>query len=142
MKILKNLFGNNTKISTNDIADETGRLLSQSVIVESGSNANENWVRYADGTQICWVSRFQVGQGITTAIGNFFRSDPLEWTYPKPFISIPSITHSADVNVAYSWTSLGNRGASIANAVVCVISTTSNSTVIPSVSIVAIGRWK
>ena len=42
MKVLKNLFGNNTKISAEDIvikdSNNKARILDKSVIVNSGSN--------------------------------------------------------------------------------------------------------
>ena len=56
MKVLKNLFGNNTKISASDIAikdsNNKARILDKSVIVDSGSNENGSWVKWADGTMV------------------------------------------------------------------------------------------
>lgn len=54
MKIFKNLFGKNEKIHVDEIAVAPGLLLGGAVIVESGSNANGRYVRFGDGTQICW----------------------------------------------------------------------------------------
>lgn len=50
---------------------------------ERGSNANGEFVKFADGTMIC---NFQVaGAEITTASGDVFASDPYSWTFPATF---------------------------------------------------------
>ena len=58
MRVFKNLFGNGDKIHVNEIVykDDSGtpKLLSNGIIVESGSNENGEYIRFADGTQICW----------------------------------------------------------------------------------------
>ncbi|MDH1260426.1 phage tail protein [Pseudomonas atacamensis] len=54
-------------------------------VVESGSNANGNWVRFADGTQICTYSTG--GIGATTASGNSWTSGASTWTFPAAFVS-------------------------------------------------------
>lgn len=55
MKILKNLFGNNTKISADNIAvntDNGGVTLDNCVVIESGSNENGDWIKYSNGDMI------------------------------------------------------------------------------------------
>ena len=60
-------------------------------IIERGSNANGEYVRYADGTQICWTTpRPTVSRDI--ADGNVFRSallGPHNW--PIAFSEPPSV---------------------------------------------------
>ena len=47
-------------------------------VVESGENANGTWVRFADGTQMCWNhSAVPFGSGDGT------------WTYPMAFSATP-----------------------------------------------------
>lgn len=53
-------------------------------IVERGSNANGEYVRYADGTQICWGS---------TSTG---ASGPVTWTYPVAFASSTRVIGQID----------------------------------------------
>lgn len=61
----------------------TGIQLSGRNVVESSSNVNGTWVRFADGTQICW---FTAGATTaTTATGNGWNSAPSTWTYPAAF---------------------------------------------------------
>ena len=51
-------------------------------IVESGSNANGNYVKYADGTQICWVKDFLLDTFNNPDIRN-------TWTFPSTFNAAP-----------------------------------------------------
>lgn len=43
-------------------------------VIERGSNANGDYVRFADGTQICWRRRSFTAQDLTEAYGSTFRS--------------------------------------------------------------------
>jgi hypothetical protein len=54
-------------------------------IIERGSNSNGEWVRYADGTQICWVNSFTP----TTYWGA-----GADWLSPAIFSSTPTVTVS------------------------------------------------
>jgi hypothetical protein len=64
-------------------------------IIESGSNANGQFVRYADGTMICEV--IDIGNlTSTTATGNMFCSSSYStWTFPSAFIGVPAISGSS-----------------------------------------------
>jgi hypothetical protein len=74
-------------------------------VIESGSNSNGSYVRFADGTQIC---RHRVNAGSATAFGSGtfndpYRTAPLTWTYPAAFASKPeglgrAWTESASAN--------------------------------------------
>jgi len=74
----------------------TGNLL------EQGSNANGEYVRYADGTQICWRDGFTA---------NYFGADLLrsDWTYPAAFFAAPEFGNiitpasAADFTGASTW---------------------------------------
>jgi hypothetical protein len=58
-------------------------------IIQRGSNANGEFVRFADGTQIC--TRTTTASGVTVAAGNVFRSDPVTWTFPAEFAALPTV---------------------------------------------------
>lgn len=45
-------------------------------IIERGSNANGEYVRYADGTQVCYNVNFAAGNGTV-------------WTFPAAFVGTP-----------------------------------------------------
>ena len=55
-------------------------------VIERGSNSNGEFVRLADGTQICTISNFPVAS-INTAVGQIFRSGGQTWTTPAAFLS-------------------------------------------------------
>lgn len=58
--------------------------ISESVLPTSGSNTNGEWVRFPDGTQICW--------GTNTAIYADAWRTHLYQNYPVAFKDIPSVT--------------------------------------------------
>lgn len=64
----------------NDIA------LNGSSIVESGSNANGNYVKYADGTMICYMNISVTDQALNNAYGSNLYQGSRTWTYPVAFI--------------------------------------------------------
>jgi hypothetical protein len=64
-------------------------------VIERGSNANGEFVRLADGTQIC--SRVGLSAAaVTTTLGAVFRSVDIVWTYPAPFAVAPVVSGQAD----------------------------------------------
>lgn len=65
-------------------------------IIERGSNANGNYIRFADGTQICTRNDISVS-GITNAIGALFRPPAVTtWVFPSAFIAAPVVTAAVD----------------------------------------------
>ncbi|OHV84146.1 hypothetical protein [Rhizobium sp. LCM 4573] len=57
-------------------------------LVERGSNANGEYVRYADGTQICISPALNPSTSIAT--GSFFRSFPIVQGFPAAFVAPPA----------------------------------------------------
>ncbi len=57
---------------------------SQKHIAESGENANGRWIRFSDGTQICYAS-------ITIP---YLNANNLRytWYFPVPFVKVPSVS--------------------------------------------------
>ncbi|MPL74071.1 hypothetical protein SDC9_19880 [bioreactor metagenome] len=53
--------------------------------IERGSNANGEYVRFADGTQICTYSAVGAARPIMTAEGAIWRSTEYSWTFPASF---------------------------------------------------------
>jgi hypothetical protein len=65
-------------------------------IIESGSNANGEYVKYADGTMICWNYALTT-QASSTATGNMFRTATVStWTFPVTFLVDPVVSGQAD----------------------------------------------
>ena len=107
-------------------------------IVESGSNADGEWTRWADGTQICSVSSTPSTLTTSTAVGALARGS-VTWDFPIAFISTPtgcSSSLSANSN-EFAVTS----GGSTTEAIVTGWSVNGSSRT-RSPSAVAIGRWK
>lgn len=79
-------------------------------VIERGSNANGEYVRFADGTQICWSPQLEF-TAVTTVIGSGFRSDTVTWTFPAAFASATtlSIIPGQTGNVA-RWMAAQNPG--------------------------------
>lgn len=74
-------------------ASHSGGLPTGSLI-ERGSNADGEYVRFADGTQICWHS--ETLSVTTTAIGAIFIDAVIpDWSFPKAFEAPPVVTISA-----------------------------------------------
>ncbi|WP_213941182.1 hypothetical protein [Pseudomonas sp. dw_612] len=60
-------------------------------LIERGTNANGEYVRFADGTLIC--TYIAGGSGATAAAGNGWNGTPATWTFPSPFVAaeIPTV---------------------------------------------------
>jgi hypothetical protein len=73
-------------------------------VIESGSNDNGGWQRFADGRLQCWQSALQVA-AINSAEGALWRSEDLEWLFPQGFAEPPVLSGGgADLGC---WLSLG-----------------------------------
>lgn len=112
-------------------------------VIERGSNANGGYVRFADGTQICWGAE-QLGTA-STASGSVFVSNGLTFTFPAAFVLAPSGVNGA-VTLSSRWVSgaaaqWSGTGADVTKTqVTCrLIAAVSGSQ--SNVSYIAIGRW-
>ncbi len=120
---------------------QLNEYLKDRVIEESGSNENGNYVRFADGTQICLKSEyFEIP--IDTATGNLFYNN-VNWIFPAAFISAPNYVGNTPMQSGKQiW------GGSLAvvptqtAAILRVFSALSLTTAITEMRFVAIGRWK
>lgn len=65
-------------------------------IIESGSNANGSYVKYADGSMICDLSITVTDQAMSDAYGSFYQG-VRNWIFPAPFASgtFPSVVCGA-----------------------------------------------
>lgn len=97
MKVFKNLFGRGDKIHVDEIAlkhGSTPKLLSDAVIVDSGSNANGSYVRFGNGIQICWVALYHADLGLGMNVRL--------WTYPKVFSAPPTVLATMGFDAAHT----------------------------------------
>jgi hypothetical protein len=105
-------------------------------IIEKGSNANGEFVRYADGTLICWNYAL-TAQDATAAVGSLFRTtNTLSWTFPSVFSVAPAV--SGQVDSSARWLSLGSPSTTAVDFRQYA-ATSQPVTVVNRV--IAIGRW-
>lgn len=106
-------------------------------IIERGSNANGEYVRFADGTQICTL-RMTGGfaMGLYGSTGLYIGMRSLE--YPAVFVNTPSISGVSTDQTNPGW--VASNGVGREGAGVCHI-TASSTVTLTSIFILAIGRW-
>lgn len=110
-------------------------------IVERGSNAAGDYVRYADGTQICWRRHLRapgvIAAGATVSLGAY--------TFPAAFSAAPVVTSSYDggwasyiISAIQDVATTGIGGAFFTNVSSSSRDTTGTN---PTFHYIAIGRW-
>ena len=107
-------------------------------IIERDSNANGEYVKFADGTMICWFEGVIGTQNINEAFNFCFASSAIEWTYPVQFVSVPSVapggtSHNLTVSSNESITTTAARTRMLSNHI-----SLSN---VNKFGPLAIGRW-
>lgn len=111
-------------------------------IVESGSNANGRYIKYADGTMMCYAKLPITSLTVTAAIGSLFTSTAAtSWTFPMPFYS-DEIAVNGDV---FGGGLAGGLVASYSltlSAYEYRIANTTSMTLTGYIMLHAIGRWK
>lgn len=103
--------------------------------IERAGNANGEYVRLADGTQIC--TRTNLGAAnASTASGALFRSADVGWTFPVPFAVAPVVT--ADADDPDAWCVAATPGTTSVN--LRALSGVSKATAL-TLRALAVGRW-
>lgn len=106
--------------------------------VVGGSNANGQFLRFTDGTQICYF-RESVTMAVTSPTGQVFRDAAIPaWTFPMPFSTVTNLVGFNSVNSTFLWASGGPGSASTQSRAVIGSVTFSGAAVVSSI---AIGRW-
>lgn len=105
--------------------------------IERGSNANGEYVKFADGTLICTIGNLTVPDS-STAVGNLFRSSAdVTWTFPATFAASPIVTGEVISNDCW----LSPTGAPLTtSADMRAMSAVSKASTL-TVRAQAIGRW-
>lgn len=108
-------------------------------IIERGSNSNGEYVRFADGTQICTLRTSVTDQAIDSAVGAIY-TGTRSWTFPSAFIAPPVISFISRWGTGAGWGSSGypsTTGVSLR-----FLDTASRATGTEVVILAtAIGRW-
>ena len=106
-------------------------------VIERGTTANGDYVRFADGTQICTSLDIPTGP-ISNQAGALWQSNHLAWTFPAPFApGVPPILTGESGNTG-AWPTFAPHG---------VLSTGLKATALIQITVglnlrlCAIGRW-
>lgn len=108
-------------------------------VVERGSNANGEYVRFADGSQFCKQSISDTSQAISNAYVGGFRSAGLNWTYPAAFSVAPFVSASpGDISSGFGAVAVG---PSTTATTYIYTAPTSQAAANRTVILFAHGRW-
>lgn len=118
------------------LLSEIGKI-PENNLLSRGSNGDGEWIRLADGTQICWRTNLSVTNS-STASGSIFRSSTnATWTFPQAFIIAPSV--SVDCDSGDAW----GTSATAATTTAVTVRAFSGISIATSLNLraTAIGRW-
>lgn len=147
-------IGSQASEITNEYSTSTGlgyscNYINNNVgVVESGSNTNGNYIKYADGTMICYQRQFFSNYQITETQGVLYTATLTPNDYPVAFVgNLPIISRSIE---STTWTVFGfgadnNVNASLTNPGSFMLfrgSSTGTGIANTVVNTIAIGRWK
>ena len=110
-------------------------------IVESGSNDNGSYIKYSDGTMICYKSTSEITINITTSWGSLYEGSLNVGNFPIEFVETPTIS----VTPFGSGMLIEQGGANASKTswgTIVVVRPTSVSGVKAKFHLIAIGKWK
>jgi hypothetical protein len=105
-------------------------------VIERGANANGEFLRLADGTQVCWRATLSAPNA-ATGLGALFRSGDVTWTYPATFAAAPALAVQVTGDPD-AWAACGTVGPT--QAVLRALSAVSKSGAL-TLCAIATGRW-
>jgi len=148
-KVNDNFAQSYARFNVLDTVSETAGVPTGGVI-ERGSNANGEYVRFADGTQICTMAR-QVTANFNIAAGAIYRTITAQvtGTYPAAFAIGTDVHQSGqvvsdgntDANNFDSWLGQDDQMSSSTTYRSALMSATLKTAVTVNVRLTAIGRW-
>ncbi|WP_323041587.1 hypothetical protein [Gemmobacter sp.] len=105
-------------------------------LIETGTNANGSYTRWADGTQIC-IRTDLSATTVNTALGSIFRSANVPWTFPANFASAPAV--SGNVDDPDSWIAASGAPGVNSATLRALAGATKGSAL--NFRAIAVGRW-
>lgn len=122
------------------IYDVIGTVANGNAIFESGSNSNGSYIKFADGTMICW-SAYAASVAPTSAFGTLYVSSGVSLTFPAAFVgNIPRVAPAGRYGGSGSLAWCLVNSTSLAGLTMNVVGPSTNSSCIPEY--IATGRWK
>lgn len=111
-------------------------------IIEYGTNAQGQYIRYADGTQICWFV-FAVTAAVNVSLGSFFVTNAqVVGNFPAAFSVAPVIQAMGRIDAGNGWafgTFLPSSTTAWGTWRIC--SPVTNASTNNALHMLAIGRW-
>lgn len=108
-------------------------------IFERDNNANGSYVKFADGTMICTHSA-PADTTVTALSGSVYRTGSTSWTFPAIFAANPSISFTETAGIGQCWGGLGTTGTTVSSTSFSIFNGEAKA-VVPTASLLAIGRW-
>ncbi|OUO89992.1 hypothetical protein B5F39_13895 [Cloacibacillus sp. An23] len=113
--------------------------LDDGAIIGQGSNANGNWVRFADGTQVCWGKTTLAVS--TTPHGNVYAMTVNSIAYPASFVVAPVCVLSSDYyDLNITWANCHAVSTDTFNMTIYTTGQKTNTQ--GTIQFLAVGRWK
>lgn len=148
-QVVNDNYNNTVQITTTEPTDDDGKLwinpndvvIRQDNVIESGSNANGNWIKYEDGTMICYKS-VTSSVAMTTAwdSGWYEGNQPLG-NFAQEFISVPNITLT-NISTSGALVECFTTAPTTTNAGTITYCRVGSTTRNITTQVTAIGRWK
>ncbi len=109
-------------------------------ITESGSNSNGRYIKFDDGTMICYSNRV-CSTPPNSPRGALYSTESEDWTFPSTFISTPSFFINEVSGLGSCWGALGIRATTTIGTSFRLFRTSSDTKILTA-GLYAIGRWK
>lgn len=122
--------------------------LSAGAVIESGDNANGEYIRFADGTQVCWFCATNTYSCTAQTAAGFYDASGSgqKFTYPAEFSGIPSVMFSigdfSDINGVTYFAGTATAGTKTESPYVVVLAVSSAVNNVVTIRYIAIGKWK
>lgn len=140
-------FRNNLGLKTAAVADILGTVVQSAgvptgSIVERGSNADGEYVKFADGTLIC-TKRLTTTGAISTTYGSMFvRSGISAGNYAAPFAAIPTVSAIPEqTSPGYRFIGFDDSISTTAWPQFGLVDAVSRGSTTTTINFIAIGRW-
>lgn len=106
-------------------------------LMDTGSNANGRYIKYADGTLVCWFYT-STQYALTTSYGSQYISGNITLAFPVGFVGTPMVVPSAITTPQVVWAAI-EGSASTAAMAMRLIGVVNGAT--SYAGYIAIGRW-
>ena len=132
--------GESTWTEYKDRVDFVAATIGGSPIVESGSNGNGNYIKYYDGTMICYKS-VTASVAMTTAWGNLYEGKMVLGNWPTNFISSPNV-QITNASGAGAMIESYDTAPTTSSAGAIYLARANSRTSDVTINVLAIGKWK